>query len=387
MLASRGARPVVDSDQRVARSNRVSPQSRKGVKLGELDRLKQENQALRDRLSRLSAASLRVSESLELETVLGEIVASARELTGAGSSGIVTIGSEGQMEDFITDGLAPEEHQRFLDHPRGLAIWEYLRQISRPLRLCDLGFHLSALGFPGDSTLARSFLGAPINHQGVHVGNFFLGDKETGQLANSSPVPAATRPATPRLGLLRSGRSNSAGSTAIARPGWRVSSRPPGLWGWNAPRSRRRPRPWSVPRWPVSAAPEPTTCPATWPASASLPSMSSAAPRSIRHGAAASPRLDAGLEGAGVLPRKRESAASRETDRELCRPSASSTSPSRSGRRRGSCLPARCHKQSLGGRALRGTARRPVRAGVGGPAGCRRTRGDPQVYSVLAEES
>ena len=181
MLANRGASPVVDSDQRVARSNRVSPQSRKGVKLGELNRLKQENQALRDRLSRLSAASLRVSESLELETVLGEIVASARELTGAGCSGIVTIGAEGQMEDFITDGLAPEEHQQFLDHPHGLAIWEYLRQISRPLRLRDLGSHLSALGFPGDSTLARSYLGAPINHQGVHVGNFFLGDKETGQ--------------------------------------------------------------------------------------------------------------------------------------------------------------------------------------------------------------
>ncbi len=151
------------------------------MNLGELDRLKQENQALRDRLSTLSAASLRVSASLELETVLGEIVASARALTGAGCSGIVTIGAEGQMEDFITDGLGPEEHQRFLDHPHGLAIWEYLRQISRPLRLRDLGSYLSAVGFPGDSTLARSFLGAPINHQGVHVGNFFLGDKETGQ--------------------------------------------------------------------------------------------------------------------------------------------------------------------------------------------------------------
>ena len=161
--------------------DRVSPQSWRGVKLGDLDRLKQENQALRDRLSRLSEASLRISESLELDTVLGEIVSSARALTDAGCSGIVTIDAEGQMEDFITDGLAPEEHQRFLEHPSGLAMWEYLRQYAQPLRLRDLASHLGELGLPGDPTLARSFLGAPINHQGAHIGNFYLGDKETGQ--------------------------------------------------------------------------------------------------------------------------------------------------------------------------------------------------------------
>lgn len=85
--------------------------------MGELDELKQENQALRERLSKLSEASLRISESLDLETVLGEVAASARELTGAGCSGIVTMDGEGQMEDFITAGLAPEEYQQLLDHP------------------------------------------------------------------------------------------------------------------------------------------------------------------------------------------------------------------------------------------------------------------------------
>ena len=149
--------------------------------MSELDKLKQENQALQDRLSRLSEASLRISESLEFDRVLSEVVASARALCGAGCGGIVTMDAEGQMEDFITDGLTPEEHQRFLDHPYGLAIWEHLRQVPGPLRLRDLASHLGELGFPGDLTLARSFLGAPINHQGVHLGNFYLGDKESGQ--------------------------------------------------------------------------------------------------------------------------------------------------------------------------------------------------------------
>ena len=42
-----------------------------------------ELQTLRDRLSRLSDASLRINESLDFDTVLHEVLDSARELTGA----------------------------------------------------------------------------------------------------------------------------------------------------------------------------------------------------------------------------------------------------------------------------------------------------------------
>ncbi len=47
-------------------------------------------EALRDRISKLSAASLRISSSLDLNTVLREVVESARELTGA-RYGAITI--------------------------------------------------------------------------------------------------------------------------------------------------------------------------------------------------------------------------------------------------------------------------------------------------------
>ena len=49
------------------------------------------------------------------------------------------------------------------------------------MRLRDLAAHLGAHGFPLDPVLARSFLGAPIHHQGAHLGNFYLGDKQAGQ--------------------------------------------------------------------------------------------------------------------------------------------------------------------------------------------------------------
>ena len=54
---------------------------------GELAR---ENQALRQRLSRLSEASLRINESLDFETVLQGVLDSARSLTGA-RYGVITL--------------------------------------------------------------------------------------------------------------------------------------------------------------------------------------------------------------------------------------------------------------------------------------------------------
>ena len=75
-----------------------------------------EIQALRERLSKLSAAALRISASLDLDTVLREVVASARALTGARYGGVTTIDKAGQVQDFVTSGITPDEH-------RQLAAW------------------------------------------------------------------------------------------------------------------------------------------------------------------------------------------------------------------------------------------------------------------------
>ena len=145
------------------------------------DELRAENEALRDRLSQLSESSLRISESLDVNTVLREVVESARALTSAGCSRITTMDASGHLQDFVTSGVSPEEYQRFLHLPHGPGLWEYLRAIPQPLRLRDVAAHLGPLGFPDDPTLARSFLETPIRHRGVQVGNFYLADKEGGQ--------------------------------------------------------------------------------------------------------------------------------------------------------------------------------------------------------------
>ena len=75
------------------------------------DDLKRENEALRDRLSRLSEASLRINESLDLDTrCCKEVLDSARLLTGARYGVHHHPGRRGAgWRTFITSGLTPEE--------------------------------------------------------------------------------------------------------------------------------------------------------------------------------------------------------------------------------------------------------------------------------------
>lgn len=65
------------------------------------DALRRENAALRDGISSPSAAVLRVSASLDENTVLREIVGSARAPTGARYGAIVTIDEAGRPQDFV----------------------------------------------------------------------------------------------------------------------------------------------------------------------------------------------------------------------------------------------------------------------------------------------
>ncbi|MDE2781888.1 MAG: response regulator [Gemmatimonadota bacterium] len=136
---------------------------------------------LRERMARLSSASLRISESLDLESVLREVVDSARVLTGAGSSAITTVDQVEGIRDFISSGLTSEERRQLRNVPEGERLWGYLLQSARPLRVDNLASHLDALGIATAPILHRSFLGAPIRHRGVNVGHFYLANKEGGE--------------------------------------------------------------------------------------------------------------------------------------------------------------------------------------------------------------
>ena len=152
------------------------------------DELERENMVLRDRISelgdrisKLSAASLRISASLEVGTVLHEIVEGARELTGARYGVIATLGDSGLIQEFVTSGFTPDEQQHMADWPDGPKLFEHFRDLPGPVRLRDLPGYVSSLGYSTELMRSKTFQGTPLRHQGVQVGNFFLAAKEGGR--------------------------------------------------------------------------------------------------------------------------------------------------------------------------------------------------------------
>ena len=142
------------------------------------DELSREIEALRNRNARLSTAVLRISASLEVNTVLNEVVESARALTGARYGVIATVDSAGQPQEFVTSGLTPEEHQQLVDWPEGPRLFEHFRNLPGPVRLNDLPAYVRSLGFSPDLMRSKTMAGTPMRHRGAHVGSFFLNGKE-----------------------------------------------------------------------------------------------------------------------------------------------------------------------------------------------------------------
>ncbi|MDE0228235.1 MAG: response regulator [Spirochaetaceae bacterium] len=138
----------------------------------------QELKTLRERISTLSSAILRISATLDVTTVLQEVVDSARTLTGARYGVITTNDEQGQLQEYVSSGFTAEEHAEFAAWPDGPKLWEHLRDLPGPIRLSDLPAFVRSLGYSPDLMRSKTFQGTPIRHRGMQVGQLFLAEKE-----------------------------------------------------------------------------------------------------------------------------------------------------------------------------------------------------------------
>ncbi len=142
----------------------------------------QELQTLRERLSRLSEASLRINESLDFDKVLQGVLDSARSLTDA-RYGVMTIhDGGGQVDNFLASGMSPEEASAVWNIPPAPGIYERLGSIPGPVRHPDLLELLSELGVPRvrmplPEGITFSFLASPLLHREQRLGNIYLAAK------------------------------------------------------------------------------------------------------------------------------------------------------------------------------------------------------------------
>ena len=148
--------------------------------MSSLEELRRENQALRDRTAMLSAAMLRISESLDVEMVLHETVESARALTGARCGVITTVDPQGEIQDLVSSGLTAAVHRQVKEWADGPRLLRHLRDLPAPLRVGDVSGFLESLGLSTNPWDARTLQITPIHHRGEHLGNFFLSDKQDG---------------------------------------------------------------------------------------------------------------------------------------------------------------------------------------------------------------
>ena len=149
------------------------------------DDLQKEIETLRDRLSRFREASLQINQSLDFDTVLQDVLDSARSLTG-GRYGVITLLDDaGQLQNFLSSGLSPEQASLMWNLPGGMALFDYLNQLSEPLRLADMFGHMKKMGipwidFPVELSPAIPLLAAPIFDQGKRVGGLYVSEKVEG---------------------------------------------------------------------------------------------------------------------------------------------------------------------------------------------------------------
>ena len=71
--------------------------------------------------------------SLDLDTVLQEVIDSACSLIGARLGVITTVDESGRPQRFLTSGFAPDDHRRMAEWVEGRRLFEHLREISGPV--------------------------------------------------------------------------------------------------------------------------------------------------------------------------------------------------------------------------------------------------------------
>jgi len=143
-------------------------------------RQKEELERKNAQLAALHEAGLHITSEVSLEAVLQKVVDLARSVVGARYGALAVQDARGEIEQFITSGISPEERQRMGPPPTGRGVLGLIVEMNRPLRLRDLTQHPRSVGFPAHHPVMRSFLGAPILYKGRPLGQLYLTEKEGG---------------------------------------------------------------------------------------------------------------------------------------------------------------------------------------------------------------
>ena len=142
----------------------------------------QEIEMLRERLSRLSEASVRINESLDLNVVLQDVIDNARQLTNARYGLISTIAEDGGLDAFLTSGTTEEEHRGLRELPEGRQSFLHYSSLPGTLIVENYSEYAESQGLNGQLPIpVWSGFAAPIRHHGTTVGTLYLAHDQEGR--------------------------------------------------------------------------------------------------------------------------------------------------------------------------------------------------------------
>lgn len=143
-------------------------------------------------LTALNQTAAAIAAELSPDRVLQQIVDSARELVGAQFAALGVPNAEGVLETFIYSGMTAEE-AALIDHlPRGYGLLGAIVRERVLIRLPNIADDPRSVGFPEGHPLMVDFLGLPIMHGGLPVGNLYLTNKLGGSTFSAEDEELAT---------------------------------------------------------------------------------------------------------------------------------------------------------------------------------------------------
>jgi signal transduction histidine kinase len=136
--------------------------------------------AAQGRLRGLLRANALIAGDLSLPMVLRQITSAARDLLGARYAALGVLGPDGQLEQFVHDGMDDAEVTEIGDLPMGRGVLGLLTSVSAPIRLASLSAHPAAAGFAPGHPPMGSFLGVPVRVGEEVFGNLYLTERTAG---------------------------------------------------------------------------------------------------------------------------------------------------------------------------------------------------------------
>ena len=139
-----------------------------------------------------------LTSSLDLPTVLRQIVETGAELIGARYAAMGVISSEGRdrLEQFIHVGMDTEIADRIGHLPEGKGLLGVLIDDPQTVRLTRIGDDARSSGFPAHHPPMESFLGVPVHVRDEVYGNLYLTDSVNGEFSADDEALAQALAAT-----------------------------------------------------------------------------------------------------------------------------------------------------------------------------------------------